>query len=52
MDIIITADFTGYPDGKKTGFKEGDTPDLDEDFANLLVTKGLARKTKSKRTDD
>lgn len=50
--ITILKDFTGYPDEKKTEFKEGDTPDLDEDYSNLLVTKGLARKSKSKRTDD
>ena len=42
--VEITAGFTGYPNGKdKRHFAKGETPELSDVFADLIVGKGLAR---------
>ena len=45
MRVRIREDFTGFPDGtdaSKTHYRAGQTLDLDEDFARLVVEKGHA----------
>lgn len=46
--VAITAGFTGYPAGKKRHFAKGDEPELSNEFADLLVDKGLARELPAK----
>lgn len=42
--VEIMAGFTGYPNGKdKRHFAKGESPELANDFADLIVGKGLAR---------
>lgn len=41
--VEITVGFTGYPSGKKRHFAKGETPELANDYADLIVGKGLAR---------
>lgn len=42
--VEILSDFDGYPDGvAKRAFRTGDRPELADDYAELLVAKGLAR---------
>lgn len=45
--IAILTSFDGYPSGAATGSKpatyaEGDKPEVPDDFADLIVRKGLA----------
>ena len=47
--VEILSAFTGYPDGKRRDFAKGETPDLDADYADLLIGKELAAPTKPKR---
>lgn len=45
MRVRIREDFTGFPDGtdaSKTRYRAGQTLDLDEDFARLVIQKGHA----------
>jgi hypothetical protein len=45
MDILIKVAFEGYPDGtikSRTFYAVGDTPSVPEDFANMVIKKGLA----------
>lgn len=42
--IHITEGFTGYPNGKdKREFAVGEEPELANDYAELILGKGLAR---------
>lgn len=41
--IHITAAFTGYPNGKRRDFAEGEEPELANDYADLIIGKQLAR---------
>jgi hypothetical protein len=42
--VEITKGFTGYPNGKnKRHFAKGESPELSNDYADLLVEKGLGR---------
>ena len=43
--VTIKADFTGYPAGKKREFRVGEDVEVANDFADMLVDKGLARET-------
>ena len=46
--VTIVADFTGYPNGKtKRVFVTGETPELANDYADLLIAKDLATETKA-----
>lgn len=45
MKVRIREDFTGFPDGtdaSKTDYRDGQTLDLEDDFARLIVGKGHA----------
>lgn len=44
--VEILSPFTGYPNGKKRDFVAGETPELANDYAELLIGKELARETK------
>lgn len=45
--VEITSDFSGYPNGKdERRFAQGEEPELSNDFAELLIKKGLAREPK------
>ena len=46
--VEIAAAFTGYPNGKKREFAAGEKPELANDYAVLLIRKGLARESSSK----
>lgn len=41
--VEITVGFTGYPNGKKRQFAPGETPELANDYADLIIGKDLAR---------
>ncbi|KQT13993.1 hypothetical protein ASG40_19395 [Methylobacterium sp. Leaf399] len=42
--VTILSDFSGYPNGKdERVFAKGDEPELSNEYADLLVSKGLAR---------
>ena len=42
--VHITEPFTGYPNGKdKRDFAVGEEPELSNEYADLIVGKGLAR---------
>lgn len=42
--VEITSDFAGYPNGKtRRDFTTGEEPDLANDYADMLIGKGLAR---------
>lgn len=41
--VTITSDFTGYPANKKREFRTGETVEVADGFAEMLVDKGLAR---------
>lgn len=40
--VVITQGFTGYPAGQKRHFSIGDEPVLADDYADLIIGKGLA----------
>ena len=40
--VTILDTFDGYPDDEKRRFVVGETPSLDDDYADLLIDKGLA----------
>lgn len=45
MKVRIVEDFTGYPDGTDASrrlFRAGETPELPDTFAELIVAKGHA----------
>lgn len=44
--VRISEGFHAYPNGKKRDFAEGETPELSNDFADLIVGKGLATEVK------
>lgn len=46
-EIQILAGFTGYPNGKKRAFSPG-VENVAEDYADLLVEKGLAKEIPTK----
>ena len=46
-DVQILVGFTGYPNGKKRAFSPG-TENLADDYADLLVDKGLAKEIPTK----
>ena len=46
-DIQILTGFTGYPNGKKRAFSPG-VEHLADDYADLLVAKGLAKEIPTK----
>jgi hypothetical protein len=41
--VEITTAFTGYPNDKKRHFAKGEEPELANDFADMIIGKGLAR---------
>lgn len=41
--VTILQDFVGYPGGKKRAFKAGETVEVPNDFADLIVEKKHAR---------
>lgn len=41
--VLITTAFEGYPDGKRQAFAVGETPRLADAFADMIVSKGLAK---------
>lgn len=47
--VRILFDFTGYPGGVETVFRAGETPALDDDYADLLCgpAKGLAEEVET-----
>jgi hypothetical protein len=43
MKVDILSTFTGYPDSNRpVVFKQGDTVEVDAEFADLIISKGLA----------
>ncbi|MHC2016310.1 hypothetical protein [Methylobacterium sp. CM6247] len=47
--IRITETFDGYPNGKdEKRFTKGDEPEVSNEFADLLVEKGLAKEIEAK----
>lgn len=45
--VTILSDFSSYPNGKdERAFREGETPELSNEHADLLIAKGLAKETK------
>lgn len=44
--VRILEGFHAYPNGKRREFAAGDEPELANDFADLLVGKGLADEVK------
>lgn len=47
--VEITENFTGYPDDKaRRRFLAGETPNLAEAYADMLVEKGLAKDVPAK----
>ena len=47
--IHVTEAFTGYPNGKdKREFALGEEPELSNEYAGLIVGKGLARELPAK----
>jgi len=51
MLVRITVDFSGYPDpdGTRVEYRAGSEVDLAEDYASLIIAKGLAEKVKAPR---
>lgn len=45
VEIIET--FTGYPSGAKRSFAAGETVEVPNDFADLIIQKGHAREAKA-----
>jgi len=41
--VHITEPFAGYPNGKKREFTKGEELELSNDYADLIVGKGLGR---------
>ncbi len=51
--IVITTAFTGYPNGEKRRFIVDEKPKgIDRDYAALLVSKGLAKRIRTKEETD
>jgi hypothetical protein len=48
--VVIDAGFTGYPAGKKRHFAIGEEPELSNEFADLIIGKGLAHEPAVKET--
>lgn len=47
--VTITAAFAGYPNGRtKRDFVEGEEAELSNEFADLIIGKGLAREASAK----
>lgn len=45
--VTILSDFSSYPNGKdERAFRDGETPELSNEHADLLIAKGLAREAK------
>ncbi|KTR07485.1 hypothetical protein NS365_04150 [Aureimonas ureilytica] len=40
--VLILEGFHAYPNGQRRDFAAGDTPDLANTFADLIIGKGLA----------
>lgn len=49
VDVVPVADFTAYPDGKKTVFAKGDAVNVPADMAAMLEAKGMIEKPKAKK---
>jgi len=49
MLVRITVDFSGYPEGTRVDYRAGSEVDLAEDYASLIIAKGLAEKVKAPR---
>lgn len=49
--VIPTADFTGYPDGKRTEFASGVSIRVPADYADILTAKGLIEKPRYKKPE-
>lgn len=43
--VLILEGFHAYPNGQRRDFAVGDTPELANAFADLIVGKGLAEET-------
>jgi len=43
--VLILEGFHAYPNGKRRDFAAGDTPELANTFADLIIGKGLAKET-------
>ncbi|WP_173087372.1 hypothetical protein [Devosia sp. 1635] len=46
--VAILAGFTGYPNGKKRHFAQGEEPEIADAYADMIVGKSLAREVPAK----